>query len=242
MKGPALVVMARAPVPGQVKTRLQPDLTPEQCAAVYEAFLRDTLNLAVSLSQYTCFLAFTPSEACIFFEGFTQREIILLPQTGNNLGQRMYHLMHLLENMEYSPVVLIGSDIPTLQPGILQQAIEELRTFDLCLGPSQDGGYYLVGSRHADKRIFCGIPWSTPDVLKITIRKAKEAEKAKCDYQRIAQSIRDNDSSSHRSMAEKIWIVLVMAKNIAAKYERCSVDPLSYLFLLPLIILPASSG
>ena len=176
MKGPALVVMARAPMPGQVKTRLQPDLTPEQCAAVYEAFLRDTLNLAVSLSQYTCFLAFTPSEACIFFEGFTQREIILLPQTGNNLGQRIYHLMHLLENMEYSPVVLIGSDIPTLQPGILQQAIEELRTFDLCLGPSQDGGYYLVGSRHADKRIFCGIPWSTPDVLKITIRKAKEAE------------------------------------------------------------------
>ncbi len=175
MKGPALAVMARAPVSGRTKTRLQPGLTPEQCAAVSQAFLRDTIALTASLPQYTPFLAFTPGKARKLFESLSPTGMELVPQAGGDLGQRMYHLMHSFELKGYSPVVVIGTDIPTLQPTTLLQAIEALKTSDLCLGPSRDGGYYLIGAQHADKRIFEDIPWSTADVLKLTIRKAKEA-------------------------------------------------------------------
>ena len=175
MKGPALAIMARAPVSGRTKTRLQPDLTPEQSAAVSQAFLRDTIDLAASLPQYTPFLAFTPRKERRLFERLAPPEMELLPQAEGDLGQRMHSLMHELEARGYSPVILIGTDIPTLQPATLLQAIEELKTADLCLGPARDGGYYLIGARHIDERIFEGIPWSTADVLKLTIQNTKEA-------------------------------------------------------------------
>ena len=175
MKGPAVVVMARAPVSGRTKTRLQPGLTPEQSAAVSQAFLRDTIDLAVSLPQYTPFLAFTPRKERQLFESLAPPGMELIEQAGGDLGKRMYHLMHGLEAREYSPVVLIGTDIPTLQPATLLQAVAALKTADLCLGPARDGGYYLIGARHADKRIFEDIPWSTATVLKLTVGKARES-------------------------------------------------------------------
>ena len=175
MKGPALAIMARAPVSGRTKTRLQPKLTPEQCAAVSQAFLSDTIALALSLPQYTPFLTFTPRKERRLFESLTPPGMELLPQAEGDLGQRMYQLMHDLEARQYSPVVVIGTDIPTLQPATLRQAIEALKTADLCLGPARDGGYYLIGARHADKNIFEDMPWSTVDVLSLTVSKAKEA-------------------------------------------------------------------
>ena len=175
MKGPALVVMARAPVAGQVKTRLQPELTRDQCAAASLAFLRDVLDLAVSLPQCTPFLAFTPPEERAFFESITPQKLSLTPQTDGDIGQRMYHLMRQLEEAGYSPVILIGSDIPTLQPATLVTAIKELGDYDLCLGPSRDGGYYLIGARHIDERIFRDMQWSTPNVFTETVRKAHVA-------------------------------------------------------------------
>jgi len=175
VKGPALAVMARAPVPGGTKTRLQPGLTPEQSAAISRAFLIDTIDLAVSLPQYTPFLAFTPRKDRPLFESLTPTGMELIEQAEGDLGQRMYHLMHDLEKAGYCPVVIIGTDIPTLQPATLLQALEALKTADLCLGPARDGGYYLIGARHADERILKDIPWSMADVLKLTIQRAKEA-------------------------------------------------------------------
>lgn len=175
MKGPALVIMARAPVPGKVKTRLQPHLTPGQCASLYLAFLRDVIALAASIPSYTLFLAFTPREESALFRDLLLPEIELIPQNTSDLGRRMHGIMSQLEARGYSPLVIAGSDLPTLQPATLELALECLQGSDLCLGPCPDGGYYLVGARHAWAPVFQGIPWSTPEVFRLTMEKARAA-------------------------------------------------------------------
>jgi len=175
MRGPALAVMARAPVPGQVKTRLQPHLSPEQCSELYTALLRDAIELACSVRAYAPFLAFTPAEAERYFRRLAPMRMGLISQTGSDLGQRMQGVMERLDEEGYSPVVIVGSDLPALQPATLEQAVQSLRNADVCLGPSRDGGYYLVGGRRTCAPIFKGIPWGTARVLEVTIEKSKAA-------------------------------------------------------------------
>jgi len=190
VKGPALVVMARAPLPGGVKTRLQPHLSPGQCAELYLSFLRDAIDLAVSVPPFTPFMAFTPEKEEAFFRGLVRGSDVsvrpvglgraesrmeLVPQARGDLGRRMQALMSQLEYRDYSPIVIVGSDLPALQPATLLRSLECLQSSDLCLGPCPDGGYYLVGARHSSAALFRGIPWSTPRVLTTTLERAKSA-------------------------------------------------------------------
>lgn len=172
---PALAVMARAPIPGQVKTRLQPRLTPEESASIYHAFVQDTLDLAASAEAYTPFLFFTPQEQELFFRRLAPSSIGLLPQSEGDLGQKMHDIFVQLGARGYSPVVLIGTDIPTLQPGQLDEALKSLDVSDVCLGPSSDGGYHLIGARMAHRSLFEGLPWSNPEVLESTLARARAA-------------------------------------------------------------------
>lgn len=174
VKKPALVIMVKQPVTGQVKTRLQPRLTPQQSADLATAFLLDSVDLALSSPSYTPFLAFTPLKAKTFFQNLIP-DINLIPQTGKNLGRRMNEIINKLVSLEYSPIVIIGSDIPSLQTSVLEQALVSLKTCDLCLGPTSDGGYYLVGVRKPVSSIFEGIPWGTDQVLDATLKKATNA-------------------------------------------------------------------
>ncbi len=175
MSKPALAVMARAPVPGKVKTRLQPYLTPEQSASLCLAFLKDALELAASTIGYTPFLFYTPPEMEAFFRQLIPPSVSLLAQSKGDLGQKMYHIFLKLGGGGYSPVVVVGSDLPTLQPSHLEKAIVCLQSCEVCLGPSHDGGYYLIGARGAHKSLFEGVAWSTPTVLQATISRAKAA-------------------------------------------------------------------
>lgn len=175
MNGPALAVMARAPIPGHAKTRLEPDLNPEQCAALSLAFIKDAIDLTMELPLFTPFLAYTPGNEHKLFREITPEGMKLVPQTTGDLGERMSQLIVVLEARGYSPVVLVGTDIPTLQPDTLLTAAAKLKHADLCLGPSRDGGYYLVGMNRCDKRIFQNIEWSTPDVMNRTMHNATAA-------------------------------------------------------------------
>lgn len=169
----ALAIMAQAPAPGKVKTRLQPHLMPQESADLYRALLLDTLDLASSIRVCDPFLVFAPPEEKAFFAKIVPPDFKLLPQTGGDLGTRMLDVFVQLSESGYSPVVLIGTDIPTLQPGHIEQAVECLHDSDLCLGPSTDGGYYLIGASKAHPFLFDGIPWSTGTVLNDTIEKAR---------------------------------------------------------------------
>jgi rSAM/selenodomain-associated transferase 1 len=175
MKGSALVVMARQPVPGRVKTRLLQSLSPEQSASLYTAFLRDTLESALSAPDYRVFLAYTPGASRKFFSEFVPPRVELIRQKQGKLGGRMAELIYLLTQQGFSPVVIIGSDIPTLRPRILTEALRILEDTDICLGPSADGGYYLIGMNTLHKKLFKKIPWSTPEVLKLTLGRIEEA-------------------------------------------------------------------
>ena len=172
MNGPAIAVMARVPEAGKVKTRMQPVLSPERCASLYNAFLGDAIDLSMSIQDVAHFLSFTPVEGRHILERLVPPGIELIPQAGQDLGSVMDGLMKALFARGYLPVVVVGSDIPALQPRALRCALALLKDCDICLGPSRDGGYYLVGARKPVSAIFQGIPWSTPRVLELTLQKA----------------------------------------------------------------------
>ncbi|MBI4200850.1 MAG: TIGR04282 family arsenosugar biosynthesis glycosyltransferase [Chloroflexi bacterium] len=175
MSGPALAIMARAPIPGQVKTRLQPHLTPEQSADLYSAFLQDTLDMAVSARACDVFLAFTPPHEEALFRRLAPASVELFAQAEGDLGQRMCRIFEQLHEEGHSPVVIVGTDIPTLQPRHLTGALERLRDHAVCLGPSRDGGYYLIGAHDIHPCLFQRVPWGTATVLQATLERAKAA-------------------------------------------------------------------
>ena len=175
MNGPALVIMARAPVAGRAKTRLQPALSPGQSAALAMAFLKDAIDLAGEQTLMTPFLAYTPASQTALFQELTRGKIQIIPQAPGDLGKRMFKAMSSLSVRGFSPVVVIGTDIPVLQPATLLRSVEILKTHALCLGPSSDGGYYLIGMNQADERVFQNVHWGTPAVLEETIENASIA-------------------------------------------------------------------
>lgn len=171
--------MTRVPIPGATKTRLQVSLTPEECAELHVAFLLDTLDLTCAIKNVSVFLAFTPKKQGQFFEKLfleksLSHRIVLLPQQGNNLGKRIYEAIKTVISQGYDRVIVIGSDSPTLQPDHVRKALENLETVDVCLGPSRDGGYYLIGMCQPHKGLFEGIPWGEGNVFEITLKKVRE--------------------------------------------------------------------
>ena len=96
----------------------------------------------------------------------------LLPQTGEDLGSRMSHAFDAVFGMGYRRAILTGSDVPSLSASVYGEALKLLQDHDLVLGPSMDGGYYLIGLTHPVPDLFTGIPWSTNQVFDLTMKKA----------------------------------------------------------------------
>lgn len=171
----AIIIMTRAPIAGATKTRLEACFSPEECAELHKAFLLDTIELTSKFRNVTVFLAFTPQRQRELFEKMLVHPVVLLPQRGNNLGKRIYEAVKTAFSQGFSPIITIGSDSPTLQPLHIEKAFKALKAADVCLGPSQDGGYYLIGMRLAHKKLFEGIPWGENKVFKTTVGTAKRA-------------------------------------------------------------------
>lgn len=174
----ALVVFAKAPIPGQVKTRLCPPLTPDEAATLHGSFVLDTLErtkaavakLKLPLDRY---LACAPSSALVFFQIMEERQgVALIDQVGEDVGARMRQAFDSLFARGYRRVIIVGTDIPSLPLDHYQQALTLLDSHDLVLGPAFDGGYYLIGLKRATPELFTGIPWSTDLVLAATQEKA----------------------------------------------------------------------
>ena len=147
----ALVIFAKAPIPGEVKTRLCPPLTPDEAATLHGSFVLDMLErtkLAVAKLQLPLhrYLACAPSSALVFFKIMEERQgVRLLDQVGKDLGQRMHHTCVDLFTKGYKQVIIVGTDVPTLPLSVYQEAFAMLGRSDVVLGPALDGGYYLIG-------------------------------------------------------------------------------------------------
>jgi uncharacterized protein len=169
----ALLVVAKRPAPGHTKTRLSPPLSPEQAAALYECFLKDTLDLMRSVPGVRPVLAYLPQDAAPYFAGLAP-DFDLLLQQGPDLGSRLDNaLTHYLE-MGYARVAVMDSDGPTLPPHWLRLAFERLEEADVVLGPCDDGGYYLIGLKKPAPRLLREVQMSTPRVAADTLALAQE--------------------------------------------------------------------
>jgi rSAM/selenodomain-associated transferase 1 len=167
----ALVIFAKAPIPGQVKTRLCPPLTPDEAASLHGSFVLDTLErtkaaIATFRLPAVRILACAPSSVHVFFKIMAERHgVRLLDQEGPDLGARMHGAFTTCFAHGFTRVVLIGTDVPSLPLSHYRQAFDALAMYDLVLGPAHDGGYYLIGLTRPVADLFHDIPWSGPQVL-----------------------------------------------------------------------------
>jgi rSAM/selenodomain-associated transferase 1 len=175
----ALTVMAKAPRPGKVKTRLSPPLTPEQSSALNICFIKDTTENIHQVTQAApCagLIAYTPVGDEEAFEGLLPSGFRLVAQRGEGFGERLFYVSEDLFSCGFGSVCLIDSDSPTMPQGALLQAAASLsRPGDrMVLGGSVDGGYYLIGIKHPHRRLFEQIDWSTGQVFAQTLERARE--------------------------------------------------------------------
>lgn len=175
----AIAIMAKAPRVGAAKTRLVPPLTAEDAAALSACFIRDAAeNIAAAAEQAAIdgYVAFTPPEAEAEFIRLLAPGTRLLPSRRPGLGASLYDAAADLLNAGYGAVCLVNSDSPTLPNTVLIAAVRALQPPGnrLVLGPAEDGGYYLIGLKHAHRRLFEDIAWSTSAVLAQTEERARE--------------------------------------------------------------------
>jgi hypothetical protein len=174
MSDAALAIMAKLPAAGQAKSRLSPPLTPAQAAMLYEAMLLDTIELAARLKGVQLVIAITPPDTAAYFRRVSPPETALLPVTGADIGECLSQTLGQLLRAGYSRALALNSDGPTLPITYLRRALTELkaRETDIVLGPSEDGGYYLIGLKQPHPGLFQGIAWSTDRVMGQTLNRA----------------------------------------------------------------------
>jgi rSAM/selenodomain-associated transferase 1 len=163
---------------GASKTRLSPPLRPNECAALSACFIRDlarTIAVLVKNGGVTGYALYTPrgSEASLL--SLLPNGFRLMPQVDGGFGERLLHGTIDLLAAGHSGAILVNSDSPTLPLSILRDAVQAVRRGDnVVLSPAYDGGYTLIGLSKQHARLFADIPWSTRDVYRLTLERARE--------------------------------------------------------------------
>lgn len=164
-----IIIMAKIPKAGKVKTRLAPVLSPEKCAELADAFLQDAINKALK-QKIQLIIAFFPFDERDYFDKFSQHNIIFTPQTGENLGGKMFNAFKFAFEQKIDSAVMIGTDSPTFPQEFIGQAFDLLENSDAVLGKSEDGGFYLIGLKTLRQEIFENVEWSCEKTFEQTAR------------------------------------------------------------------------
>jgi uncharacterized protein len=174
-KNVVFVVVAKAPVAGKVKTRLCPPLSHEAAARLYTGFLRDTLELVQNELTGADVRIVCPTQADA--EGIARivPGVEFVVQNDEGLTEALTEAFASCLAVGFGKVFCLSSDNPTLPGAYLEEAIAALDSCDLVLGPSEDGGYYLVGAKAAYPALFENMIWSTDKVLDETIGRTRAA-------------------------------------------------------------------
>ncbi len=163
----ALILFAKDPVRGKVKTRLTELYDPQIICDLYKCFLTDSINQIKQVKGVDRFAFVFPNLSSGYFEFLESNSLKVELQEGENLGQRMEVAIRQKFKMGYERVVIIGADSPTLPIKYIELAFNSER--DIVLGPSTDGGYYLIGMKEKFLSVFEGIDWGTERVLEQTL-------------------------------------------------------------------------
>ena len=169
----AVILFARDPVEGEVKTRLSSLLDPPTILNLYRHFLRDSIEKVCSIAGADHFIGIASDPKTNYFDEVSRNHAVrLFVQKGGNLGERMRRAFEDRFKDGYGRVVIIGSDSPTLPIAYIEQALQSEK--DVVIGPSTDGGYYLIGMRGKVTDIFERVPWGTDCVLSETLKALKD--------------------------------------------------------------------
>jgi len=173
----ALLVFAKRPVPGRVKTRLTPPFTPEEAAELYRRMLLDTLVKTGQLAGLDRLLFYEQGDGTPEFFAETVGEGVCYPQEGEGLGARLAAAFDRTFGLGYDAAAVIGTDSPHLPTTFIDRAFELLDDpgVDAVFGPTEDGGYYLLAMKCLHRELFTGIPWSTGEVLEESLSRAAAA-------------------------------------------------------------------
>ena len=176
-----IIVFAKNPMPNQVKTRLIPTFSPEQAASLYRAFLVDWCETLAELPNVVLVIAYTPSGSQSDLQALIGKDVIYIPQMGDELGARLTSATQWANEQEYAKILLVGSDSPTLPLSYISQARVILDSRDIVIGPGVDGGYYLIGFSASNVGatvpfIFEDIAWSTAQVFQQTVARVRSAK------------------------------------------------------------------
>lgn len=148
----AVICFTRVPKPGVTKTRLLPILQPEQCVQLHWSFLKDLAEVYRRMDAHL-FVAYTPDADWELLKSvFPPAGYI--PQKGKDLGEKMYRAIRKVMDLGYESVVLTGADLPLLTKSHLESGFAALEEHDIAIGPTSDGGYYLIGMKKPHKEVF----------------------------------------------------------------------------------------
>jgi rSAM/selenodomain-associated transferase 1 len=165
-----LLLFIKAPVRGQVKSRLAAAIGGETALELYRNFILDIID-SVKKTGYPFRICYYPPDAGAEVSSWLAGQYRIMPQQGGDLGERMENAFLRCFSEGFERAILIGSDLPDLTPAVLQEAMASLNKNDVVIGPASDGGYYLIGfHKHTFMpRVFQGIPWSTETVFQETM-------------------------------------------------------------------------
>ena len=169
----AVAIVCKTPQPGRSKTRLSPPLTPQQCAELSAAFIRDVAQSMSDVAAASNYAIYTPAASerdllPLLPDGFR-----MMPQADGDLGQRLIRMTRELFIAGHRGVVLVNADSPTLPHSILRDAIAMTgHTDNVVIAPAHDGGYTLIGLTQPHDALFTDIDWSTSRVYEQTRARA----------------------------------------------------------------------
>jgi rSAM/selenodomain-associated transferase 1 len=170
----ALIIFIKAPLLGEIKTRLQPELLPEASLKIFKAMGKDLVDHFSRSEYFDLFIQYWPANALVEMRSWLGMNINYLPQRGLDLGEKLKSAFSDSLRRSYQKVCIIGSDLPTIAEPDILEAIEKLNSFDVILGPAIDGGYFLVALKEFHPQIFENIDWSTHAVFEQTMLRIAE--------------------------------------------------------------------
>jgi uncharacterized protein len=168
-----LIVFARAPEPGYVKTRLAAELGAAEAFSVYSRLGERVVAAVRAGGSYSVTVAYTPPGAEPLMRRWLGASVALRPQSDGDLGERMATAVADAFSADAERVVVIGTDCPDVTADVVEEAFTRLDAADVVLGPASDGGYYLIGMSRPHRALFDGVPWSSADTLHATLERAR---------------------------------------------------------------------
>lgn len=166
MKKNSLTLFAKIPDINTVKTRLAGYMSDDERLKLYISLLNNTIVKLIDLPGVDTYICYSPQNGDSYFSKYGLK---MFPQSGGDLGIRMYHAFEYIFSKGYQKAVLIGVDIPEISEDIVTNAFCLLSNEDIVFGPALDGGYYLIGMKKPIRIVFQDIEWSTDKTLRQSI-------------------------------------------------------------------------